>query len=283
MVFLYSSDRNYAPLSIISIYSLLTSNQDADEIKIYYIDNHIGNDYKEKLNSLISSYNRKIVYIDASLIDTSFITKTSFSISGYYRILITNMISEKKIIYLDCDTIIVGSFKKLWSLDLESYTVAGVKDTVQNYVATSIGMASNSFYLNSGFLYLNLEKCRADNFDFKVREYFKKFDGLIPHHDQGIINALANNSILYLTPEYNFQSQYFYFHVDELKQLFKIDDFYSKVDIENAAQSIVVIHFLNKFYGRPWEKNCTHPYLKLFDKIATEAGISDSIGETVPS
>ena len=55
MVFLYSSDRSYAKLSMISIASLLENNQDADSIKIYYINNNIGKDYEasEKDNHII--------------------------------------------------------------------------------------------------------------------------------------------------------------------------------------------------------------------------------------
>lgn len=86
MVFLYSSDRNYTKLSMVSIASLLENNQDVENIKIYYINNNIGVDYEEKLNNLVKSFGREIVYIDATKIDTSFIAKTWFSVSGYYRI-----------------------------------------------------------------------------------------------------------------------------------------------------------------------------------------------------
>ena len=121
MVFLYSSDRNYAKLSMVSIASLLENNKDVDSVKIYYINNDIGEDYKAKLNELVYSFGFEIEYIDASQIDTSFIKKSSYSISGYYRILITEMIAEPKIIYLDCDTIINGSFKELWNTNLNGF------------------------------------------------------------------------------------------------------------------------------------------------------------------
>ena len=172
MVFLYSSDRNYAKLSMVSIASLLENNQDAENIKIYYINNNIGVDYEEKLNNLVKSFGREIAYIDANKIDTSFIAKTWFSVSGYYRILVTEMIPESKIIYLDCDTVVNGSFKELWNLELDNYLFGGVKDTVQDYVATSVGQANNSFYINSGFLYMNLAKLRNIGFNKRVRDYF---------------------------------------------------------------------------------------------------------------
>lgn len=268
MVFLYSSDRNYAKLSMVSIASLLENNQDAEYIKIYYINNNIGADYEEKLNNLVKSFGREIVYIDATKIDTSFIAKTWFSVSGYYRILVTEMIPESKIIYLDCDTVVNGSFKGLWNLELDNYLFGGVKDTVQDYVATSVGQANNSFYINSGFLYMNLAKLRNIGFNKRVRDYFCKYNGLIPHYDQGVVNALGYGKILYLSPRYNFTSQFFTYNVKQLKSLFSISDFYSQQEMNEAKTDIVVIHYLNYFYGRPWKTNCQHPMLKYFDDYA---------------
>lgn len=268
MVFLYSSDRNYAKLSIVSIASLLENNQDAENIKIYYINNNIGADYEEKLNNLVKMFGREIVYIDATKIDTSFIEQSWYSISGYYRILVTEMISESKIIYLDCDTVVIGSFKELWDTNLNDYLFAGVKDTVQNYVATAVGQANNSYYINAGFLYMNLVKLRNIGFNNRVKDYFCKYNGLIPHYDQGVVNALGYGKILYLSPRYNFTSQFFTYNVKQLKSLFSISDFYSQQEMNEAKNDIVVIHYLNYFYGRPWKTNCQHPMLKYFDDYA---------------
>lgn len=268
MVFLYSSDRNYAKLSMVSIASLLENNQDAEYLKIYYINNNIGADNEERLNNLVAIFGREIVYIDATKIDTSFIAKTWFSVSGYYRILVTEMIPESKIIYLDCDTVVIGSFKELWNLELNKYLFGGVKDTVQDYVATSVGQANNSFYINSGFLYMNLTELRNIEFNNRVKDYFCQHKGLIPHYDQGVINALGYGKILYLSPRYNFTSQFFTYNVKQLKSLFSISDFYSQQEMNEAKNDIVVIHYLNYFYGRPWKTNCQHPMLKYFDNYA---------------
>ena len=273
MVFLYSSDRNYAKLSMVSIASLLENNQDAENIKIYYINNNIGVDYEEKLNNLVKSFGREIVYIDATKIDTSFIEQSWYSISGYYRILVTEMIPESKIIYMDCDTVVIGSFKELWDTNLNDYLFAGVKDTVQNYVATAVGQANNSYYINAGFLYMNLAKLRNIGFNKRVRDYFCKYNGLIPHYDQGIVNALGYGKILYLSPRYNFTSQFFTYNVKQLKSLFSITDFYSQQEMNEAKDDIVVIHYLNYFYGRPWKTNCKHPMLKYFDDYAKKYNI----------
>lgn len=274
MVFLYSSDRNYAKLSMISIASLLENNQDADAIKIYYINNNIGKDYENQLNAIVKRFKRDIYYIDAASIDTSFIAKTGYSVSGYYRVLVTELIPEDRIIYLDCDTIIIGSFLSLWNTSLDGYMFGAVKDTVQNYVATSVGQSNNSYYVNGGFLYMDLSQCRKCSFDRNVREYFRKFGGKIPHHDQGVINALGFNRMLYLSPRYNFQSQFFLYTPKQLSSLLSIASFYTDKEMNEAKENIVVIHYLNYFYGRPWQLGCKHPLLEKFDGYATKYAIA---------
>ena len=115
---------------------------------------------------------------------------------------------------------------------------------------------------------MNLAKLRNIGFNKRVRDYFCKYNGLIPHYDQGVVNALGYGNILYLSPRYNFTSQFFTYNVKQLKSLFSISDFYSQQEMNEAKNDIVVIHYLNYFYGRPWKTNCQHPMLKYFDDYA---------------
>lgn len=273
MNFLYSSDIGYVDLSKISIASLLEANK-GETVKIYYVEDHIGEDNKKWLTDLVHRFHGEIYYINACEIDTSFVQKTSFSTAGYYRLLVSNIIPEDKIIYLDCDTIVLGSFRELWSVDISEYLVGGVKDTVQNHVAASVGMKDNSFYINSGMMYMNLKKWRNEDVDQQVREVFARYDGKVPHHDQGVINCVANGRILYLPVQYNLMSQYLYFTRKQLMKLFRIRQFYSDNEIQEAKAQPVVIHFLNKFYGRPWHSGSEHPYAGVFDDYIDKYNIS---------
>lgn len=273
MNFLYASDLGYVNLSKISIASLLEANK-GEQVKIYYVEDHIGDENKKWLEDLVSRFHAEIYFINASEIDTSFIQKTPYSTAGYYRLLVSNIIPEDKIIYLDCDTIVLGSFRELWNLDISEYLVGGVKDTVQNYVATSVGMRNNSLYINAGMMYMNLDKWRKEGVDQQIREAFAHYNGKVPHHDQGIINCVANDRILYLPVKYNLMSQYLYFKPQQLRKLFQLDEFYSDQDIAIGKEQPVVVHFLNKFYGRPWNTGSQHPYTGAFDTYIVRYGIN---------
>ena len=278
MNILYSSDENYSKISMVSIASLLENNMNSEEIRIYYIDCGISDDSRKMISNLVHSFSRKIYFISAEDIDTSFIRRTGFAVSGYYRLLITTIIPEEKILYLDGDTLIKGDISELYNIDLKDNIVAAVKDTVEDFMAESVTQ-SNSHYINSGMMLMDLKKMRDLDFSKLVVKCFDKFYGYVPHHDQGVINYICNGRILYVSPKYNFMSQYFLYSEKQLKRIFKIRDLYTQEVIEEAREQLVVVHFLNKFYGRPWEHNCEHPYKNEFLQIAQKYHIDIELRE----
>lgn len=270
---LYSSDENYAKYAMVSICSLLENNLDVDILRIYYIEDGLSESSKTKLRSIAQQFKREIVFIKASGIDISFIRMTSFSPAGYYRLMVSDFIHEDKVLYLDCDTIVLGSLRELWETPIDDKLLAGVKDTVEDFMATSIGLKNNSCYINSGVMLYNLKKMREICFPEKVKDCFKLFCGYVPHHDQGVVNSLANNEILYLPPKYNLMSQYIIFSEKQLRKLFSIEYLYDQEQIDEARENPTIVHFLNKFYGRPWEEKCENPFLTAFNEFAKRNGI----------
>ena len=272
MNILYSSDDNYAKISMISIASLLEHNTKENEIKIYYIDDNISIENKNKIKEIVNLFNRSIIFISSSDLDTSFIKKTNFSKAGYFRLLVSNIILEEKIIYIDCDTLILNSLHELWNMDLKNIPIAGVIDTVQNYVATSVGMNNNSTYINSGVMVINLDYWRKNKIEDMIVNFFNKFNGKVPHHDQGVINGIFKN-ISILEPQYNLMSQFYIFKSDELKKIYNLANYYSQDTIDSAIKTPVIVHFLNKFYGRPWEIGCKHPLILKYDEYIDKYNI----------
>ena len=191
MNILYSSDENYAKYAMVSIASLLENNCDTDEIIIYFIADSLNIETMNKLNEIVNFFHRKIIFIDASDIDISFIRKTDFSPAGYYRLLVSELLAVDKVLYIDSDTIIRKCLEELWTIDIKNYLVAGVKDTLEDFMAEGVGLDDNSSYINSGVMLLNFEMMRKINFNKRVAECFNRFDGYVPHHDQGVINCLA--------------------------------------------------------------------------------------------
>ena len=197
MNILYSSDDNYAKISMVSLASMLENNKEIKKIKIYYIDDNISIENKKKIIEIVNLFKREIEFISSDILDTSFIMKTNFSKAGYYRLLISNIILEDKILYIDCDTLILNSLEKLWNINMKNIPIAGVVDTVQNYVATSVGMKNNSSYINSGVMLINLDYWRKNDIEKEIMNFFNQYSGKVPHHDQGVVNGIFENKYIF--------------------------------------------------------------------------------------
>ena len=264
---LYSTDNNYLPHAAASIYSLLDNNRDFHEINILVIDDNISNEYKIKLQDMILRFsNCKLNFFpfDKLKFKLGLNDKSGYAQIGYARLMISDIIDDDKIIYIDCDTIINGSLKELWSTDISDFYVAGVQDNPAMYAVKAVGMDETDRYINGGVLLINLKKWKKDNLECKIIDMIREHRGFVVHHDQGIINGVCKNKILILHPKYNVMSQFFMMNENQIKRMYDISNYYTQVQLNEAIHKPVIIHFISKFYNRPWYVNCSHPLKHLY-------------------
>lgn len=266
-----ASDNNYAIYLHIVIVSILDHNKN-NEINIYIIDSGITEENKKRIKKSVDEYSQKIRFIDANSLVGDLQVDNSFPLSAYSRLFLTRLEDIDKIIYFDTDSLINGNLVDLWNIDLSSKYFAGVLDFVESYYRPMIGLPSSYPYINSGMLFMNLRKMRNDGWEDKVLEMIKRYKGSIPHHDQGIINALGNGKTVIVNPKYNVIADYIF---QSIPRIFKRDVFgkyYTSEDIKEARENPVFIHFTASFYGRPWDIKCTSPLKHLYHDMIEKAG-----------
>ena len=266
MNIIYSTDENYSEICLSSIRSLLENNQNVEELKIYIIDNNITNNTKNKIKNNIEKYRRRCFFISCNEICKDLKKNNEFPVSSYARLFIQDSIQEDKIIYLDCDTNIKGNLTELWSINMQDNWIAGVQDPLPDYLKKAVEMKSTERYINAGVLVINLKKWRDIDFRGKVIKYMAEHNNNVIHHDQGIINGVCNGKIVYLEPKFNLMPEMMMMNEKQIKKLYKMPNFYSEQQLEFARINPVIIHYICKFYNRPWFKECTHPYKNEFLK-----------------
>ncbi|MGE6203826.1 glycosyltransferase family 8 protein [Guptibacillus hwajinpoensis] len=267
----YSADENYVRHAGASINSLLTNNKSFDEIQIYIIENEISTSSKEKLISLVNDFNRNITFLSMKQLCEKLKKKDDFPLSGYARLFLSQLNHIDKILYIDCDTIINQSLEELWSIDLSSYWVAGVQDNPAKYMVEIIGMGDRDRYLNSGVLLMNLKKWREIDIESKFLNFIDNYNGSVPHHDQGVINGVCKDNILVLEPRFNMMPQFLMHSSNQIKKLYDIKHFYTQEQLIKARKTPVIIHYISKFYNRPWFENCTHPYRGIYQNFVDKS------------
>lgn len=261
---IYSTDDNYAMHAGISIISLFSNNKEFEEIDVYIIDNNISVDNKKKLKDISLKFNRRLIFIPFDKFCIGLNNDDDFYSAAYGRLFLARLNNLDKVLYLDCDTVINESLNKLWSIDINKYFVAGVQDNPAKYAVDIIGMDDNDRYLNSGVLLINLKKFREFNVEEKMLKFIEDYLGKVPHHDQGVINGVCKGKILIIDPKYNSMPQFWQFNTKQIKKLYNIKNYYNQRQVDEAVNNPVIIHYINKFYGRPWFEKCDHPMKELY-------------------
>ena len=278
----FASDDNYAGLLFTSLISLIeNNNKNFKKIYIYILDDGISEKNKEKLNRITKKYSCEISFIESKKLEKmninlfgeyggDFVGK---SLTFYARLFIPELIPQDvdKVLYLDCDSLTVGSLKDVWKLNIENFSCAGVLDLLNGEILEYFGFEKDDSYINTGFLLINLKKWREDNLEQKFIQYLQETDGTFTLYDQGIINEICKNNIKILEPKYNLQTYYQTFSY-EVANVFKgfENGYYTKEIVEDSKKNPVFLHFAGAAIDRPWH-NKDHIYAKEFEKYAKMA------------
>lgn len=267
----YSSSDSYAPVAGVSLLSLFESNQSAEELNVFIIDNGISKENKDKFIETCNKFNRNITFIPIANIEKiagTSINTGRWNISTFARLFYATLLPEnvEKVIHIDCDTMVMTSLEHLWNIDMTDKIVAGALECIGDNYKTEIGLAKDDIYINAGNIILNLKKIREDN----TEELFKKF--LREHHhlsfvDQPVLNACVKNSEKLIVPlNFNAYSIIYYLKYNNLKKAKRVSHYYSQAEVKDAAENPWIVHFTTCFMDgtRPWIENNAHPMLKKY-------------------
>lgn len=283
----FASDDNYAPFLSIAMFSLIKNNaNDFDKINMFILDDGISDANKTKINKLFKDYHCSISFIRTKKLDNMDFNiigiERNFnksSLTAYARLFVSTLLpnSIDKVLYLDCDSLIVDSYKDLWNLDISNYYCAGVLDGINTAVKEKLGFNKNDNYINSGFLLINLKKWREENVEEKFIRFMVENQHRFYQHDQGVLNNVFKNNILIVEPKYNLQI-YFQTLPYDLARKFTCmtTKYYTKEIVDNCRENPVFLHFCGPNYDRPWY-NKDHPYAKMFKEYAEKVNCTEII------
>lgn len=203
----------YVPFLDVAILSIInnSSKENIYEITILKTDVSIENQNKllrhDKDNIKINFYDVKNMLepVKKILPDMFY-----YSLAAYYRLFIEKAFPQyDKVIYLDCDVVVLTDIAKLYDIELGDNLLGAVfeqntfrDENFSNYVKDIIGIPPET-YFNSGVMVMNLKEFR----NFRVQESFLQllinynFDCLAP--DQEYINLICHGRVKYLPTGWN--------------------------------------------------------------------------------
>lgn len=204
-----NTDDKYAQHCIAMLCSLFDNNKE-HQICVHVLCNSISEDNKQALMELAKRYNQIICFhsVDETPLEgVQFRSKRPLTKAAYYRLLLSSILSEiDKVLYLDCDMIVLGKINELFDINLNNYALAAVLDPMpyNNLHQTQLQLAVNSTCFCSGIMLINLKYWRDNNIESKLLSFAKQKREPVFLHDQDVLNYVLNNNWFMIPPKWNY-------------------------------------------------------------------------------
>lgn len=176
--------------------------------------------------------------------DFRFREDSPVTIAAYYRLLLPSLLDDtiKRVLYLDCDVIVLKDVKDLFFLNLEGYGVAAVRDCTpgNDEHRRIMGLSFGQSAFCSGVMMINLEYWREHNCQKQLYEQSMKEREQVYFGDQDALNYVFRNAWFRLP--YQFGHTPLTLGVVDFSQPF--DDYYQN------AYNPSIIHYAA--HVKPW-------------------------------
>lgn len=269
-----NTDDNYAQHCCAMLCSLFENN---NELKFYvHILTHgLSIENKTQIRRLCNKYQcfHTIYDVDESRLEgVRFRKERPLTKAAYYRILLPEILDEsiEKVLYLDCDMIVVGTVNELFDLELDNYALAATLDCMpyNSIHRSQLKMESDERTFCSGIMMINLRYWRQSGIVDKLLEFSRSDRSPVFLHDQDSLNYVFKKQWFLLPPKWNKPSLSYLPSVENVPYF----------DIYEYVYQPKVIHFSSA--AKPWLK-MNFPYSKLYKDYLKKSEFSHPLFNNV--
>ena len=209
----FSTDDHYVPYLDVAIASLIDNASKDYSYRLVVLNTGLHPDSVE----IIKKNQRPgftIDFLDISKelesIASRFKNVYHFSIATYYRLFIASLFPQyDKIVYLDCDLVVLGDVSELYRTELgDNILAAAPEEFVRNtkefrvYAEKAVGVDPDG-YVNAGVLVMNLKEFRKNKIEQKFVRLITDYDFDLLDPDQAYLNYLCYGKIHVLPNGWN--------------------------------------------------------------------------------
>lgn len=239
------------------------ANHPGNSFRFYLLSSSHDKDWTEKVNRRIASQGSvfTVIPVDESIF-SDFPILHHFSPANYFRILIPQLISDPKYIYLDSDIICYGSLLPLLDIHLSDQVLAAVEDPIFKW-KEELGMSAGARYFNSGVMLVDSEAWKKQEIGSKAIAFISQNSEKIRFVDQCALNAVLDGNWQRLPPALNQQSIVY-------REDFGLNGTdWTAEEIHKVKNSPILIHFTGP--SKPWHYTNPHPLKSLYWKYQKDS------------
>lgn len=204
-----NTDDNYIQHAMAMLSSLYENNK-GHSITVHVLQRALSSQSKQYIESLSERYNNKVVFYtvdESKLQGVQFRKNRPLSMAAYYRLLLGSVLpmDVDKVLYLDCDMIVLRDVSEVFSLELDDYALAASLDQFpydqQHRLQLHMEVGERTFC--SGVMLVNLKYWRDHNAEQGLLEYAKRHREKVYLHDQDVLNYYFKKKWFLLPPKWN--------------------------------------------------------------------------------
>ena len=270
----YACDGQYAMQLATAMRSLADSNVSSWPIKVFALASDVDRDVQLAVEESLPSGAIELVWSPVVLdAFKAYTTLPHVSQATYARLLMPVLLPPeiRRVLYLDSDTLVLGSLADLWSVELDGMAVGAVPDAL--IADPRLGLMSNERwttalpshldsaygvknYFNAGVLLADLNEWRSRQITQRAIEFLER-NPQSPFSDQDALNVACAGSWKVLDRQWNFQ-QHLALALDGVPE----------------EQRPTIVHFVAG--AKPWLPSVRHPCAALYDAIRTKTRFARS-------
>jgi lipopolysaccharide biosynthesis glycosyltransferase len=252
------ADNRYCNFAGAVIASVFKTAHREDIIHVHIVHDEITTQNKRKIETLLSL--RQSSTIDFILADTHKIPEITLprhiSQATLYRLQLPKLLPQlDRVLYLDCDVIVIDSLSLLWNIPLDGNLIGAVCDCNRKLEEHKHNLGIAGEYINAGVLLMDLHAMRNHNICEEFQKQLECSTDRITMADQDIINIILQGKIRILDLRYNLSGGFFKGDYGK--------NYYSEKDIATAVENPCILHFTSA--RKPWTlKTPRHPFWELY-------------------
>lgn len=173
---------------------------------VHLLVDSLSKDSRKVITSLSKRYGNQAMFYDMKpemveniqLNDIMLNGKKMYSIATYYRMFLPSLLPDDidRILYLDCDIIVLQNVSELYGLNMEGYGVAAVKDATpfDSYHRFKMGLGLQHEAFCAGMMMVNLDYWRKNDSQRKLLSYSTKDWEHVYMQDQDALNYVFRDA-----------------------------------------------------------------------------------------
>jgi lipopolysaccharide biosynthesis glycosyltransferase len=196
----FATDENYAPYLSVTLESMLANASKDCFYKIHVLTSKLSDVTKARIEKSLTK-NSSIEYVsltkELDKVSEKLHLRDYYSKETYYRFFIANLYPQyDKVLYLDCDIIVLGDIAELYNVPLGNRLVAACQEEVMatvkvfgDYVEKALDVPCAD-YFNAGILLMNAKLFREEDIESQFVELLGQYKFRVTQ-DQDYLNVLC--------------------------------------------------------------------------------------------